>query len=787
MLKNYLKIAFRNIRKNKTYSIINISGLTVGVACSLLILLYVADELSYDRFHKNSDNIYRVVTDQDIVQSGLVADLLSEEFPEVEKTTRLYVTKIWGRNGLISFGEKGFYTDNLIMADQSFFDVFTYKFIKGNQKESLSDITSIVITEEAAKKFFGNDDPMGKILTYENNFEFRVTGVLAKLPHNSHLKFDFVIPLENYRTIRESPNGLTNWYNNAFVTYAVLQKNTNPIVLANKLQNSVEKRVGKEYFHPSFQRMRDIHLHSHFESEIESNSDISYIYIFSAIALLIMLIACINYMNLCTARSMTRAEEIGMRKVLGANRIQLIKQFLVESSLFSVIAFLFAMIIVEMLLPAFNSMTNKEIILQMWDFTPLLIIIICFVIGIGLLAGSYPAFILSAFNPAKIIKGSYHRSTLGKRVRNFLFVTQFVISISLISCTIIISMQMDFIRNKNLGFSKEQIIVIPSNRSKEVISKIPLLKEEILRTASVLNASSSSHTPGSDLFKREIRMMGMSEKPVQLLYTDHDFLSTYKIKIAEGRGFSKELITDEKEAAILNETAVEDLGIASNKEAIGKMVTINNETYFKVIGVVKDFHFMSLHEKIPPVLMQIDPRRFYNLSVRISTQNIAASVAYFKEKWHSLFPSRPFEYYFVDSNFDKQYNSEKRMNELFIWFSTLAIIIACFGLLSLASFTILQRTKEIGIRKVLGASVPEVVFLLSKEYIKWIFLSNIIAWPIAYYFVNKWLQDFAYRIEISWWMFVLSGGIALVIALATVSFQAVKAATANPVESLRYE
>jgi putative ABC transport system permease protein len=790
VLKNYLKIAFRNLIRHKVYSFINITGLAIGMACSLLIMLYVTDELSYDRFHKNADNIYRVVTDKDIMQSGLVADVLSEEFPEVEKTTRLYVTKITGRNGLISIGEKSFYTDNLIMADPSFFDVFTYHFIKGDPKKSLDDVKSIVITEEAAQKYFGNDDPMGKILMYENSYEFRVTGILTNPPHNSHLKFDFVIPLENYKTIRESPEGLRNWFNNSFVTYTVLKNNIDQDALANRLQSVIEKRVGEKYFPLSFQPLTDIHLYSHYESEIETNNDISSIYIFSTIAVFVLLIACINYMNLSTARSLTRAREVGVRKVVGASRTQLIKQFLGESLLFSLLAFLLAIVIVEILLPAFNDLTDKEIILQSKNFAFLIAIVFGFVIGVGLLAGSYPAFILSTFDPVKTIKGARLGAgslPAGTRLRNLLLVTQFVVSIGLIASALVISEQMDFIRNKNLGLTKEQVIAIPSHRSKEVVSKIPLLKEEILQSASVLDAAASSHTPGNNLFKRAMRIIGMPQKPVQILWADHNFFKTYQISFAAGRAFSKEIFSDEKNAVILNETAVKELGIASSEDAIGKTVTIDNEIMLSVIGVAKDFHFMSFHKKIPPIVIQIEPRRFYNLSARISTHDIGTTVAYIKEKWHSLFPGRPFEYYFVDADFNRQYDSEQKTSKIFLWFSTLAIIIACFGLLSLSSFTISQKTKEIGIRKVLGASVPEVFFLLSKEFIKWVLIANLIAWPIAWYVMYKWLQNFAYRIEIGWWMFALAGGIALVIALATVSYQAIKAATANPVESLRYE
>jgi putative ABC transport system permease protein len=792
MFKNYFKVALRNIKKNKTYSIINIFGLAIGMACSILIMLYVADELSYDRFHKKADNIYRVTTDTDLMQSGYVADVLLE-FPEVQNTARIYATKTLGRNGLVSYGDKGFYTENLIMADPGFFDVFTFQFIKGNSKTSLSDTKSIVITRETARKYFGSEEPIGKILKYENQFEFQVTGVLENPPHNSHLKFDFIIPLENYKTIRESPNGLKNWYNNAFITYVVLKKNTDTGILSRKLQREIEKRVGEKYFPLALQRMTDIHLHSHFQNEIEINGYVSSIYIFSTIAIFILLIAGINYVNLSTTRSLNRAGEVGIRKVVGAGRMQLIRQFLGESILFSILAFLLAIIIITLFLPAFNGMLNKEITLLSENFTFSAIIMTSIVIVVGLFSGIHPAILISNINPVRIIKGtSFGTSSVaaGKRIRNSLLVVQFIMSIGLIISTLVISNQMEFIQNKNLGFTKEQIIVISSNRSKEVIRKIPLLKEEILQSASILDAAACSNTPGNTLSNRGISMKVAEQNdklPIQILWLDHDFFKTYRIKFAAGRAFSKDIETDTKYSAILNESAVKMLGFTSAEDIIGKQVTTNNEIMQTVIGVTKDFHFMSLHEKIKPIIMQIEPLKFHNISARISTQNIPATIAFIKEKWNSLFPNRPFEYYFVDSDFGKQYSSDQKMNELFKWFSILAIIIACMGLFSLASLTISQKTKEIGIRKILGASIAGVFFLLSKEFIKWIIVANVIAWPAAYFFMNKWLQDFAYRIDISWWIFLLSGGIALVIALATVSFQAIKAAVANPVEALRYE
>jgi putative ABC transport system permease protein len=793
MFSNYLKIAFRNLIQRKGFSFVNIFGLTIGMVCTMLILLWVMDELSYDKFHKNANNIYRVVTDTEIMQSGLVATTMQEKLPEVKNTTRIYATKAVGRNGLVSYGEKSFYTQGLIMADPSFFDVFTYQFVKGNSKHALNDLKSIVITEETARKYFGKENPIGKPLMYENLFEFKVTGMLKNPNENTHLTFDFIIPIENYRTIRDSQNGLENWGNCSFATYVLLKENSNPEALQQKLQKVIEESKGSKYFPLSLQKITDIHLKSHFESEIKTNGDINSVYIFSTIAVFVLLIACINYMNLSTARSSTRAKEVGVRKVIGANRSQLVNQLLSESMLLSAISFLLALILVWLLLPVFNTFTGKQLSLLSHNSLFLIILSFVFIFGAGIIGGGYPAVILSGYNPVKNLKSDlYANSKLSTslRFRNLLLVTQFVLSIGLIVCAFVISAQMDFIRNKNLGFKKEQLIYISSNRSKQVIPQMPLFKEEVLQSASVINASASSNIPGTSLSKRSLHVVAKPKdvnNNVELLWLDYDFLKTYEIKLAAGRSFSKEISSDATNAVIINETAAKELGFSSPQKAIGTIVTTNNETMQQIIGITKDFHFLSLYEKIPSIIMQIEPRQYRNLSVRIKTQNIQSTISFIKAKWQSVFPSRPFEYQFVDAEYEQQYSADFQMNSLFKWFAGVAIMIACLGLLSLVSFSIVRKLKEVGIRKVLGASVWQILLLITKEFIKWVIVANLIAWPIAYYLMNKWLQDFAYRIELSWWMFALSGGIALLIALATVSYQAIKAATANPVESLKYE
>lgn len=793
MLKNYLKIAFRFLLKHKTYSALNIFGLALGMACSLLILLYVVDELNYDQFHEKSDRIYRIVSDVSVVQPGPLARVLREDVAEVQEVTRMYSESLWGRSGLISHGEKHFYTDGFLMADPNFFEVFSFQFITGDAKTALADPSSIVITEDMARKYFGSKNPVGEILTFENSFDFRVSAIIENVPRQSHFTFGFVVPLENYLTVRNDPNGLEQWYNHAFVTYLTLSPNGDPVELERKLPEIMEKGRGEKYeFQLSLQPITEIHLHSHLRRELSANSDIRYIFIFSSVAILVLLIACINFMNLTTARSTTRAKEIGLRKVVGAQRTQLIRQFLSESVLFSVFSLLVALGLVKLILPAFNALTAKDITLLQGDLFGAVILLLVFAIGVGLFAGSYPALVLSAFKPVKILKGVFVE-TSGRHkkqgLRSLLIIVQFAVSIGLIICTAVISEQMAYIQNKNLGFQKEQVVVIPTRRSQEVVEKIEILKNEVANHPAVLDAALSSHTPGNGLFRREIRIAGVTGDkplPVYTLWLDHDFFATYQIELVAGRPFSKTVSSDMTSAVILNETAIKALGLASAEEALGKTVKTDSKTA-QVIGVTQDFHFMSLHEKIPPMAMHITPSRFYNISARIGTDNVSATLAFFEQKWHDLFPSRPFEYFFVDTDYDQQYRTEQRLSTLFKLFSGLAIVIACLGLLGLAAVITAQKTKEISIRKVLGASEMNLVVLLSRDFTKLAILANLIAWPLAYFGMQKWLEDFAYKISMGYGVFVVAAILALVIVWLTVGSHAMKAALVNPVDALRCE
>lgn len=765
--------------------------MAIGLASFLLIMLYVQDELSYDRFHNKADQIYRVVTETSVVEPGPLAAILTDKFPEFKDVTRLYSSNVWGRSALVSHENNHFYTNGFFMVDQNFLDIFTFPLIRGDLGRALSDVTSIVLTEEMAKKYFGDKNPIGEVLVYENQFEFKVSGILQNIPGNSHMQFDFLVPLENYEVIREAPNGLNQWFNSAFITYALIENMGDRQELEEKISTGVKDQSGEKFDRKlSLQPIQDIHLRSNLRREISANSNIRSVYIFSVIAVLILLIACINFMNLTTARSITRAKEIGLRKVIGANRIQLIRQFIGEAVLMIMIAVLAGLLLVILALPEFNNLAGKEILLQSENFIFYAFLLGLVILGVGLLSGSYPAFYLSAFSPADVIRGkSEIKKKSGLSLRSILVVLQFAISIGLIASTAIIYQQMQFMHNKNLGFSKDQVVIIPSRRSEEVVNKIITLKNEISKHSSVNQSTISSQIPGHNLFRRGIRVKGdPSEKyhSVNSLWVDHEFIKTYQVELAAGRDFSVEISTDATSAFILNETAIKMLDWANPTDALGRQIESNGKEG-KVIGVAKDFHFMSLHSKIQPTVMHIVPSRFYDLSVRIETSDITSTLSYFESIWKSLFPNRPFEYYFLDAEYGMQYRTDERMARLLGIFSGLAILIACLGLFGLTVFIAERRTREIGIRKVLGATIPNVMMLISKDFMKLVIIANIIAWPITIYFMNEWLKDFAYRINIEWITFPLSGLFALVIALVTVSYHAGRSAMINPIESLRHE
>lgn len=781
MLKNYLKCAFRNIKRYKLYSFINIAGLAVGMLICILITLFVKDELSYDRYHENAGRIYRVIADYNIskgfsksaITSAILAPALIENFPEIAHAVRFYHEN----RAVIQFNDKLFSEERFFFSDAAVFNVFTFPFIKGDLRTALQEPYSVVLTVETAQKYFGNDFPIGKTITLQNRGDFKVTGILHNIPHNSHFTFDFLASFATFGKI-DNPWAYQGW------TYIHLPEDYDAAILEEKFVTNKEElgwySAGLQFY---LQSLTSIHLHSHLSGEIEANSDIRSIYIFSLIAFFIMLIACINFMSLATARSAHQACEVGVRKVLGAQRVQLAKQFLGESLLFSFLALGVALALVEIFLPAFNRLARKPLQMDYADSWLLLLTLMFVSLLVGLVSGSYPAFFLSAFQPTQVLKGGWAGDT-GRSSRIFrcsFVVIQFVISIALIISTGIIGKQLRYMHKKDLGFQKKHIVEIPIANT-PLLKSYPAFKAELLKYPNILNVSAAM---GSPLDGKLMDSQKINDEQIEVHYllVDPDYIETLGMTLLRGRSFSKDSITDATEAVILNETAVKTFGL---KDAIGKNFKIIGGKGV-IIGVVRDFHSASLHEQIQPAALQILPKFYRNILVRIRPENISTTLKFLALKWREFAPHWPFEYIFLEEDFNKLYRAENSLVRIFGYFSFIAILIACLGLFGLASFTTERRIKEIGIRKVLGASVPGIVLLLSKDFTKWVLMANIIAWPIAYFVMNRWLQNFAYRINIGIGIFLLSAMAAFVIALATVSYQAVKAALANPVESLRYE
>ena len=793
LFKNNCKIVIRNIKRQKVFSLINIIGLSLGMLAAIFISLYIFDELNYDRFHSNSDQIFRLENKNNITYPGPLAPLLKEEIPEISDFVRIYAPMMWGNKAVVSYNNQGFYEDGFILADPSFFKIFTFPFLKGDPETALDNISSIVITEKTAKKYFNNENPIGSVLTYNDQYDYIITGVIKDIPQNSHLKFDFVIPFENYNVTR-SYGDIKAWNNNAFPSYFLLNNNTDILEITNKI-NGVLKKHGKSLYsggEPYLRPLTDIYLYSSSEYELSLNSEkLKYVYIFSALAALILLIACMNFINLSTARASHRVKEVGMRKVVGASRNNIIRQFLGESVLLTLFSLVLSSIFVYLLLPYFNMISGKN--LNFGNFFNLKngIILLSIVMMTGIAGGSFPAFYISSFRPIAILRGMT-LSSRGKKsaYRSILVTLQFIITISLITGTVVIYNQMDYIRNKNLGFDKDRLIAIRTYQGKKAIEEVPFLKKLFLENENIINVTLTSHTPGNSLWWRILKVEGDKEKErrrIAILWTDHDFVSTYKIDIAAGRYFSDEYTSDSDKYFVINEEAVKMIGWKSNEEAIGKRVLIYRGTHKEIIGVLKDFHFMSLHTKITPIIFQIEPRRFFNITVRIKTDNVSSTIDFLRNKWKDVLPDRPFVYQFVDEDYDNQYRADMKLGSVMAHFAFLSVVIACLGLFGLVTFISEQRTKEIGIRKVIGATVSNIIMLISKYFINLILISNVIAIPLSYYIMNKWLQNFEYKAGLNIITFLVPSLFTLGIAIFTVSWQSAKAACANPVDSLRNE
>jgi putative ABC transport system permease protein len=807
MVKNFFKVALRNLWKNKGFSAINIIGLATGLATCLLILLYVLDELSYDRYNKNAERIYRV--DNEIkfaenyfdlsVAPALMGPTMIKELPAIEKMTRLR----WYGGFSVKKGTENLKEGRVGYADSTLFDVFTLPMLAGDPKTALRDPHSLVITETIAKKYFNRIDVVGRNLLINDTGNYKITGVIKDLPAQSHFYFDFFVPLS------ENPDSRNdNWLSNNYSTYVLLKKNTDVALFQKEVNKLLARYVGPQlkqtvnlsfeqfvkngdYIRSSLMPLTKIHLYSNKTGELWGNGNIQFVYIFSAIALFILLIACVNFMNLSTARSANRAKEVGVRKVLGSIRKYLIGQFLTESVLISFIALIISLLIAWLLLPYFNQLSGKTITVHSLFSSSMMISLFGLMLAVGLLAGSYPAFFLSSFQPIVVLKGRLSSGFRRSWLRNALVVFQFFISISLIIGTIVIYNQLNYIHNKDIGFDRNQVLVI--NNTSVLGEHAKTFRDELLQINGVKNASMSSYLPvnynrSDDAFFASPTLDPKSGVSMQNWTVDENYLSTLDIKLLQGRNFSEQFATDST-AMLINEAAARFLG---GKDIINKKlyrltdIQTKKTVEYHIIGIVKDFNFSSLRDVVTPLCLLLQKDNG-SISVRISTANIPSVINQMKTKWQSMSQDHPFDYQFMDDQFNNLYTTEQRTGNIFIVFAVLAILIACLGLFGLVTYAAEQRTKEIGIRKVLGASIPGIVTMIAKDFLKLVFIASVVAFPIAWWAMHKWLQDFAYRIGISWWVFVVAGLAAVIIALITVSFQAIKAAIANPVKSLRTE
>lgn len=808
MIKNYFKIAWRSLLKYKVFSLINILGLSIGIACCLLVGLFINDELSYDKYNKDASRVYRVVKDfvnddgsklPDATTPPAIGVAVQKEIPEIEHMVRFMPG--WGGKYYIRNGEKKFIEENLYRADSSIFDVFTFQFLQGDPKTALKAPDAVVLTEGMAKKYFGNENPMNKILEVDAWGPRMVTAVIKDMPENSHFDIDILMPLRFIRpdgTLRDI-NSNWGWYN--YYTYIKIRPGANIANVDKKIRDIFKKNQpeNENYFYS--QALTDIHLTSNLKWELRPNSDRSYIYIFGTVALFILIIACINYVNLTTARSSLRAREIGIRKVSGAVRGSLIRQFLTESVLVALLAACVALVIAQLLLPAINTITAKSLSLLPQGNYIILFLTLGFAIILGVIAGFYPALFLSSFEPIKVLKGEKLSGFRGFSLRKVLVVTQFTISIALIIGTLIIIQQINFVQTAKLGLNKDHVMMINdvgyldrSQRQK--------LKNDLLQIPGVKTLATSDGVIGGINWTNNLRAKGIQNgQLVNFLDVDENYKEALNIEMKAGRFFSREFLGDtlsegmpgtkERDAGgvVLNEKAVKDLQVPSPVVGQQLVFDTNNDTtwYVKVIGVVKDFHFTSMKNEIKPFAFFWDPGRVANFTVKLDGANMQANIARIKAIWDKNVTSRPFQYLFLDETYAKLYQSEMNFKNIFFYITFIAIFIACLGLFGLSSFITEQRTKEIGIRKVLGASVPGIVRMLSKDFVKLILVAAVIAFPMAWIAMNKWLQDFVYRIDIGWWVFAAAAVVALVIAFITISSQAVKAAIANPVKSLRTE
>jgi putative ABC transport system permease protein len=800
MIKNYFKTAWRNLWRNKVFSAINILGLSTGLACCILMFLFIQHELTFDKFNVNAHTIYRLTSEAEgpngktnlAVTPAPWAPLMKKDYAEIRNYTRLLKAE---KTDVGQPGQQHFYETDLLYADSTFLDVFSVQLEKGNSKKALEQPNSIILTRETARKYFGNEDPIGKTLevnSFVGRATVQVTAIAKELPANSHFKFNTLVSLQ---TLGDLSNF---WAYHMFQSYLLLSDKSSAGSLEKKFPAFVNKYItnnpqadGKQDIH--LQPLTAIHLHSNMVGEIGINGDITYIYVFAGVAFFILLIACFNFTNLSTARSLTRAKEVGLRKVVGADKKQLLGQFLGETTFFAFVSLLLAIAIVFLVLPLFNQLSDRKLVIDFSRNYSLIIVLILLVAGVGLLAGLYPATVLSAFRPVEVLKGKFIKGSKGVSFRKLLVTLQFVVSIALIASTILVNRQLHFLQTKKLGFDKENVLVLSLPKDLDS-ARVASFKASLTGQPSILSVAASSVLPGVNIPVNQINdgNIDLSKAySMQMLTIDEDFITTMKMKLLAGRNLSKDHPTDKVEGFIINEETVKKMGWQDPAHAIGKTIQwVRPDAVLKkgkVLGVVQNFNITPLKSAVQPLVMHYSALRFQYLYVRFNQSHASNLTGIIQTKFNEFYPRQSFEYSFLDDDLNALYNSEKRLGMIFSYFSLLAIVIACLGVLGLSLYSIQQRVREIGIRKVLGANVVSITIGLLKDFVKPVLIAAIIATPVAWYMIHKWLEVFAYRINISWWVFIVAGVLALLIAILTISVQAIKAAIANPVKSLRME
>jgi putative ABC transport system permease protein len=803
MFKNYLIVAWRNIKRNKAYSALNVLGLAVGLAVFILIMLFVRTELSYDRYHANARNIYRVVQEQPenvylgsnvfAVTAGPLAAAMVQDLPEVLKATRI---DEWS-DVLVTVGERNFLEKKVHWTDPQTFEIFSFPIVRGDRASALKDPSSVLLSERAARRFFGGADPIDRTIVFQAfdiKAEFKVAGVFRDIPAKSHFTMDVVAPFETMGKLQETD--LTQWGSNSYYTYILLKDGADPKALEAKLVPFIAKyeteRARTHNGQPSryfLQALARIHLHSRANFELAAVGDGRFVLLFASIAVLVLVIACVNYMNLATARSLKRSKEVGLRKVVGAGKAQLVRQFLGDALVLTFMALVLAIGLVLAALPAFRTFVERDIAFNPFRDLALMPGLVLLAAVVGAVAGSYPALFVSAFRPVSAIQGTGESRTKGRGLRNALIVFQFTASIALIICTIGVRSQLGFIRNRDMGYDREQILVLTPRGG--VRTGLEAFKNELRRNSAVASVASSSCLPNNVTSSTSANWPGRPEGlriPIYVIEADYDFPELYGLELARGRSFSRDFPSDAGGAFLINEAAQRALGWDDPVgREFGRKGHESAEAKGRIVGILKDFHMHSLRLSIMPLQIFLDPARANRISIKIRGGDIPGTLAFVRETWKRFEPNYPFEYSFFDDIFGRAYRTERRLGTMFSAFAGLAVLIACLGLLGLASFTAEQKTKEIGIRKVLGASTSGVIALLSREFMKWVVAANVIAWPIGYFAMRSWLRNFAYRTSLTVPMFLGATLAAFFIAGAVISLQTFRAASANPAESMRYE